>query len=137
MSLKVLIVDDNAVIRGLLRTSIEQNTEWSVCGEAENGRMAIDLVRESPPHAVILDLQMPVMNGFDAARQISSIAPTTTIAMLTSYEHEEVLKEAHTVGIQRVFSKSEKLALLIDWLRNIEGEQLLCGADSSRRKKAS
>jgi len=76
MSFKILIVDDSSSIRNLLRFFIEHNTDWQVCGEAENGQVAVEKVRELKPHAVILDLSMPVMNGLEAAREITRIAPT-------------------------------------------------------------
>lgn len=75
MLLKILIVDDSPIIRRLLRFFIEHNTDWQVCGEAENGQIAVEKVAELKPHAVILDLSMPVMNGLDAAREITRIAP--------------------------------------------------------------
>lgn len=76
MSHKILIVDDNRSVRYYIRRWIEANTPCQVCGEAENGQVAVEMVTQLNPHIVILDFQMPVMNGLDAARQISSIAPT-------------------------------------------------------------
>jgi two-component system, NarL family, response regulator YdfI len=67
MSSRILIVDDSRVIRHLIRSSIEAHTNWVVCGEADNGKIAVTLVTELRPHLVILDLTMPVMNGLDAA----------------------------------------------------------------------
>jgi YesN/AraC family two-component response regulator len=71
MAVKILLVDDNAVVRRALRCSIESQTDWEVAGEAENGKVAIELVQRSSPDVIILDLSMPVMNGLDAARHIS------------------------------------------------------------------
>ena len=75
MSYRVLIVDDNATVRNLVRSSIERNREWEVCGEAENGRLAVEKVQQLHPDVVVLDLQMPVMNGLEAARQITRLVP--------------------------------------------------------------
>jgi len=61
MSYSILIVDDNAAVRYYLRRYIEQNEAWKVCGEAENGQIAVDRVRQLNPDVVILDLQMPIM----------------------------------------------------------------------------
>ena len=69
----VLIVDDSAMIRRGLRSTIEANQALYVCGEAENGKVAVEKVNELRPDTAILDLQMPVMNGLEAARQISKI----------------------------------------------------------------
>ena len=76
MSCKILIVDDSAVVRHSLRSCIEGNPTITVCGEAENGQVAIDKVKELKPDVVILDWQMPVMNGLEAARHIARFVPS-------------------------------------------------------------
>ncbi len=62
MSHSVLIVDDNAVVRRLVRACIERDRDWDICGEADNGKVAVEKVKELHPEIVILDFQMPVMN---------------------------------------------------------------------------
>jgi DNA-binding NarL/FixJ family response regulator len=119
MPFKILIVDDSAVIRHCLRSCIEQNPKIVVCGEAENGQVAIDKVKELNPDVVILDWQMPVMNGLEAARQIAQLAPNASMALLTLHSEDEILRLAEAVGVQRVFSKSEKLVHLVAWLTTI------------------
>jgi DNA-binding NarL/FixJ family response regulator len=107
LSNTILIVDDNAIIRHRLRACIEQKSGWKVCGEAENGKVAVQKVRELQPDLVILDFQMPVMNGLDAARQITTIAPDTPMVMFTMHSCEELLRDAKAAGIKDVFSKSD------------------------------
>ncbi|MBI3477036.1 MAG: response regulator [Acidobacteria bacterium] len=119
MPLKILIADDNATVRRLLRRTIEDNAELNICGEAENGRIAVEQVRQSNPDVVILDFQMPVMNGLEAAREIGRIAPKTTLVLFTLYAHAEVLKQAEAVGIRRVFSKPDSFSHLVAWLRTM------------------
>ena len=115
MSHSILIVDDNSAIRSSLRSWIEGNPEFQVCGEAENGQVAIEKVEAMHPDIVILDLQMPVMNGLEAARQISHVAPTTAMVMFTMHPSAELLRAAQAVGVRDVVSKSGQLsgALLI------------------------
>jgi DNA-binding NarL/FixJ family response regulator len=103
---RILIVDDSAAIRQCLRSSIEQQKDLQVCGEAENGESAIARVKELIPDLVILDLQMPVMNGLDAARRIAQIAPQLPMLMFTMYSSEYLATEARAAGIKDVFSKS-------------------------------
>ena len=67
MTRRILIVDDSALIRASLRSWIAKNSAWEVCGEAENGQIAVEKVEELHPDVVILDFQMPVMNGLEAA----------------------------------------------------------------------
>jgi two-component system, chemotaxis family, protein-glutamate methylesterase/glutaminase len=71
----ILIVDDSTLVRGLIRSYIEPDAAWRVCGEAENGKVAVEKVKELHPDVVILDFQMPGMNGIEAARQIGRFCP--------------------------------------------------------------
>ncbi len=103
---RILIVDDSAAIRQCLRSSIERQKNLQVCGEAENGEHAVAKVKELTPDLVILDLQMPVMNGLDAARRIAQIAPQLPMLMFTMYSSEYLVTEARAAGIKDVFSKS-------------------------------
>jgi DNA-binding NarL/FixJ family response regulator len=110
MTQSILIVDDSAPMRYSLRFCIEQNRDWKVCGEAENGEVAVEKVKELHPDVVILDFQMPVMNGLEAARQISRVAPRTIMLMFTLYKCEQLLKDAQAAGIKDVLSKSDRVA---------------------------
>ena len=65
VALRILIVDDSGVIRQALRSCIESNTGWEVCGEAENGKIAVHLAQQLKPDVVVLDLKMPTMNGLE------------------------------------------------------------------------
>jgi len=103
--LTVLLVDDTAAIRRSLRFFIEAETDLTICGEADNGRAAIEMVRELHPDVVLMDLSMPVMNGLEAAREIGIIAPETHIFMLTLYAYPELVREAKKLGVRRVISK--------------------------------
>jgi DNA-binding NarL/FixJ family response regulator len=104
---EILIVDDSAILRKSIRSCIEQNTDWHVCGEAENGQVAVEKVRGLHPDLVILDFAMPVMNGLDAAREITIIAPSTPLVLFTMHSSTQILREAKAAGITNVLSKSE------------------------------
>lgn len=105
MSKKVLIVDDNPAIRHAVRSCIEARSDWQVCGEAENGKVATEMVRRLHPRVVILDLSMPVMNGLEAAREIAAVIPRTEMVMFTSHTTGQLLRDAQKVGIKVVLSK--------------------------------
>jgi len=107
MPYTILIADDNAAVRHSLRSCLEQHNDWQVCGEAENGKEAVEKVTALHPDVVILDFQMPVLNGLEAARQISIIAPNLPILMLTLYKSEQLWWEAQAAGIREVISKSD------------------------------
>jgi DNA-binding NarL/FixJ family response regulator len=122
MTHKILIVDDNDMIRHSVGACIERNTGWEVCGEAENGEVAIEKVRRLHPDVVILDWQMPVMNGLDAAREITRIAPATSMLMLTLHDSGQLTLDAHAVGIKEVLSKTDGVAdHLISSLKSVWG----------------
>jgi two-component system response regulator NreC len=110
MPRRILIVDDNTIIRRSIRHCIEQNTDWQVCGEAESGRIAVEKVQQLQPDLVILDWQMPVMNGLEAAREIHRIAPSTTMLMLTLHDFGSLRQEAQAVGIHEVLSKTDQVS---------------------------
>jgi len=106
MSCSILIVDDNPFVRLALRDRLERATGWRVCGQAENGKVAVEKVKALHPDIVILDLQMPVMNGLEAAREIRAVAPGTEMIMFTMYCSEQLRKDAWAAGIRDVVSKS-------------------------------
>lgn len=107
MPAKILLVDDSEQVRASVRLSIEQQTDWMVCGEAENGAVALSMVASLKPHLVILDLSMPGMNGLETARRISTISPGMPMIMFTMHDARLLLKEAQGAGIKHVFSKED------------------------------
>jgi len=126
MPTTVLIVDDSSTIRRSLRLWFEQRGDWKVCGEAENGAVAVERVKALKPDVVILDLSMPVKNGLEAAREISSIAPKTAMVLFTLHASEDLMKDAQEAGFKHIVSKLDGAAGLIASLENMakgpEGE---------------
>jgi two-component system nitrate/nitrite response regulator NarL len=107
LPIRILIVDDSPLVRRGIRGCIQNNTNWEICGEAEDGQTAVELVSQLKPHLVVLDLSMPVMNGLDAASAIAKIAPDTQMIMFTMLDCHDFLKaSAEAVGIKHVFSKT-------------------------------
>ena len=113
MPAKILLVDDTAAIRRALRLYIETETNWKIVGEAENGKIAVEMVQELRPDIVLLDLSMPIMNGLEAARQISAIAPETRMLMFTLHAYPHLLGEARKAGIRDVISKSDEVGTTV------------------------
>jgi DNA-binding NarL/FixJ family response regulator len=113
----ILIADDSAALRRAMRTWLEQNRDWKVCGEAVNGKEAIEKAKLLRPDLIILDLSMPVMNGFDAARELKRIVPAIPLLMFTNYETPRLEKDATAVGCAALVSKSEPRFLLESVLR--------------------
>ena len=119
MPLRLLIADDNEVLRMGLRTLIGDKHDWQVCGEATNGDEAVTKVRELAPDLIILDLTMPVMNGFQAAAEIRRIAPSTKIVFFSAHEVPVTTSE---VGADAFVSKLSPAQDLITTIERVTGQ---------------
>lgn len=110
MNLKsILIIDDSVIIRRALRALLDQHGDWRVCGEAENGQEGVNKALALSPDLVLLDLSMPVMNGFQAARELRRLLPSMPIMLFTTFSNAQVEREALALGVTAVKSKSEGL----------------------------
>jgi DNA-binding NarL/FixJ family response regulator len=103
----ILIVDDSVIIRRALHALLDKHGDWNVCGEAENGQEGVDKTLALCPDLVLLDLSMPVMNGFQAARELHRLRPNVIILMFTTFSNAHIEREALALGVRAVKSKSE------------------------------
>ena len=120
MSLRILIVDDHAVVRRGVRSLLESHEGWEVCGEATTGRDAVEQSRQLRPDIVVMDLSLPDLNGLDATRQILRDAPGTEVLVLTMHRSEELARDVLRAGARGFIMKSdagESLITAIDTLR--------------------
>jgi two-component system, chemotaxis family, chemotaxis protein CheY len=115
----VLIVDDNAFIRHALCELFKREADFEVCGEAENGKEGIEKAQELRPDLIVLDLSMPVMNGFDAARVLKRLMPTVLLIMYSALGDKLAGNQARLIGIAEVVSKSEHASVLIHKARGL------------------
>jgi DNA-binding NarL/FixJ family response regulator len=104
--MRVVLADDHEMVRKGIRAIFSGHPPWTVCGEAENGQQAIDLVLELKPDLVVLDLSMPVMNGFQAAAKIRRLAPATKILVLSMHDSPQAKYEALAVGADAFLTKT-------------------------------
>jgi CheY-like chemotaxis protein len=109
----VLIVDDNVFIRRALCDIFNREEGFDVCGEASNGREAIEKAQELHPNLIVLDLSMPVMNGLDAARVLRRSLPNASLIMYSAFADRYAEQQARLIGISAVVSKSEPPAALV------------------------
>jgi len=109
----VLIADDNIVVRRALRQVFQYESDFEVCGEAGNGREAIELAEECKPDLVVMDLSMPVMNGLDAARAIKRVLPDVPVIMFSNYSDKFSEEEARSAGISAMVAKTESVIVLV------------------------
>jgi DNA-binding NarL/FixJ family response regulator len=115
----VLIVDDSAEMRLALRRLFTAAGGFEICGEASNGKEAIEKVRQLKPALVVLDLYMPGLNGLETARQLQSIHQLPPIILYSMNAPEIVAKEAFECGVTAVVSKAEGIKTLITKARSI------------------
>jgi DNA-binding NarL/FixJ family response regulator len=108
----ILIVDDNATVRKAVRSVLEAQRGFEVCGEAANGKEAVDKARELKPDLIIMDLSMPVMNGLEAARALKDLMPDVPIVMFSVHRSGILEKNARSVGIRAVVPKGDNMNLV-------------------------
>jgi len=96
--IKILIVDDNENTREGTARLLEYEDNIEIVGFAENGAVAVDRVKELTPHVVLMDINMPVMNGIEATQQIQGIAPRTKVIMVSVQDDSQYLKQAFRAG---------------------------------------
>ena len=96
--MRVLLADNHVVIRDGLRTLLQRHNNFQICGEASNGREAVDLAVQKKPDVVIINVNLPGINGIEATRQIRKQAPGTEILIFTAENNEDLLREALRAG---------------------------------------
>jgi DNA-binding NarL/FixJ family response regulator len=104
---RILLVDDDPTIRRCLRSALQQHEGWQVCEESSDGWQAVERFREIQPDLVVLDFQMPAMNGLDAARIMQRMAPEVPILLVTLYLSQQLSDEARKVKIRGACAKTE------------------------------
>ncbi len=119
MPKNILIADDNAGVRTLIRTYLEMQPDFEVCGEATDGVDAIEKIKELKPDLILLDLVMPKMNGAEVASIIKRTMPTVPI-ILFSVHGEKIGKSlASAVGVDIVLSKPDGISNLVESVKSL------------------
>jgi DNA-binding NarL/FixJ family response regulator len=122
--IRVLIVDDHAVVRDGIRSVLTLQRDMQVIGEAVNGREALEKTRELIPDVVVMDIVMPEMNGLDAAREICQKYKTAKVLMLTQYDDEENVLASKKVGAVGFIPKAAASSRLLTGIRSVaRGDQ--------------
>ena len=104
---RIIIADDHDMIRRGLRHMLEQHDGWQICGEASNGRQAVELAEKLRPNVVLLDLSMPEMNGLEATRAIRKALPQTEVLIFTVHETEELFRDVLSAGARGYLLKED------------------------------
>lgn len=123
--MRVVLADDHQILRDGIRRGLESAGE-DVVGEAENGEEAVELVRETRPDIVLMDLSMPVLDGVGATRRITDEFPEVKVVVLTMHDDPAKTRSALEAGAIAYLTKGTSFADVLDTLRRvIAGEEVL------------
>jgi DNA-binding NarL/FixJ family response regulator len=115
---RILIADDHPGIRKAVRFMLQEVPRFEVCGEAVDGAKAIVAGQELKPDVVVLNVTMPVLNGFEAARKIKSTLPETAIVILSGNADQRFIAEAKKIGVQAYVPKTRAVQDLVKAIDN-------------------
>jgi DNA-binding NarL/FixJ family response regulator len=104
--LRILVADDHHSVRRVV-CGVLAAEGWDVCGQAINGREAVEMAEQLKPDVVVLDLSMPELNGLEATRQILQKMPHTDVLILTAYEGEDLVRAAVESGARACVGKTD------------------------------
>jgi DNA-binding NarL/FixJ family response regulator len=123
---RILIADDSPQVRSVLRHLVEQDASWEVCAEAIDGQEAVQRTRESHPDLVLLDFQMPVMDGLQAAREIAKVAPAIPVLLCSAHLSAILIGEARRIGIMGAVPKSNASSIVNGIRALLRHESFFC-----------
>ena len=109
---RILLVEDNAMMRAHLRSALEKQDEWKVVGEAEDGRRAIEQWRKYVPNLTVMDFVMPVMDGLEATRNLTKGHPEAPVLMVTIDPSRQLEAEAKKAGAKGLCQKADVRSVL-------------------------
>ncbi len=116
---RIVLADDHTIMRNGLRLALERYSDFSVVGEASNGREALEAVDQSAPDIVIMDIAMPILNGIEAAKRITSAHPRIAVLILSMHSDEGYILRALKAGARGYLLKDSAEADLIQAVRAV------------------
>lgn len=115
----IVLADDHMIVRQGLKTLLEAEGDIKVIGEAENGRIAVELAHKLRPAVIIMDIAMPLLNGLEATRQILKALPATKIILLSAHRDDAYIDQATELGAVGYLIKQTSLATLAQVIREV------------------
>jgi len=132
VSISILMADDHRMMRECLRTSLEEQPDLTVVGEADNGRAAVELARELSPDVVIMDISMPDLNGVEATRQILRHAPGAKVIALSMHKDERYVTRMLEAGAAGYLLKTDAVTELVRAVRVAMANQTYLSPEIAR-----
>jgi DNA-binding NarL/FixJ family response regulator len=122
-NITIIIADDHPIVRKGLRETIEEESNFMVLAEVDNGQKALEAIEKLKPKVTILDVDMPVMNGFEVARAIREKRFPTEIIFLTMHRDEDLFNEAIDLGAKGFVLKDSALTDIIECIKTVAASQ--------------
>ena len=133
-SINVVIVDDHPIFRQGLSVTIEKNKNLKVIGEADNGETAIELTRDLRPDVLLLDVDMPVKDGIETARELKALGLPVKIVFLTMHKDNSILRSLRSLGVIGYVLKDSALNEIGNCIKRVAevGQNFSCRTNSSQ-----
>ena len=132
-SITVLLAEDHAIVREGFRKLLEAEEDFEVVGEANNGRMAVEMTKKLRPDVVVMDIAMPLLNGLEATRQILKELPSTRILILSAHSDDAYLEHLNAVGAAGYLIKQTSSHLLARAIREVHRGNTSFGPSIAKR----
>jgi len=135
--LRILLADDHSLVRRGVRSLLAARSGWEVCGEAADGREALEKVAELIPDILILDLNMPDLNGLEVTRRVRKMYPRVEILVLTVEDSEQVMRQLLEAGARGYMLKSDAGKELLAAVDAVRSHRLFLSSQVSRMLRGS
>ena len=130
----VLLAEDHSIVREGLRSLLELGSDFEVVGEAETGRQAVSLARKLHPTVVVMDIAMPMLNGFEATRQILLAVPDTKVLVLSAHSDDEYVAHMAAVGASGYLVKQNSGQVLVHAIKEVASGRSYFSPSISKRQ---
>jgi DNA-binding NarL/FixJ family response regulator len=130
--ISVLVAEDHMIVRQGLKALLESEGDLKVVGEAENGRVAVELVHKLRPDVVLMDIAMPLLNGLEATRQILKAFPETKIILLSAYKDDAYIEQATLLGAVGYLVKQSSLDAIAKVIREVHRGRVFFSPEVAR-----
>ena len=131
--IRVMIVDDHAIVREGIAEVLEQSGDFEVVGQAGDGEEAVNKVQELRPDVVIMDILMPVKDGIEACRDITAALPDTRVLMLTASNRQGAIVQAVNAGATGYLQKFSGKEMLLSTVREVAGGEFRVQGEAARK----
>src|SRR4030095_12271426 len=121
--ISIVIADDHPMFRRGLRQSLEECPDFKILSEAGDGKTVLQMIRDLNPTVAILDISMPVMDGFAVARELQAASGDTRLIFLTAYQEESIFEEAMQLGVKGYLLKESSLNEIVSCVKAVVADQ--------------